>query len=127
MSYPLAVILLAMGDIKACLCFAWIHTDLTGAFGFFADDLYNLATAMVFGSTTSTSSWEPFWRAIKSLSEVFANRPDLVKKHKKYLDMIGWAKLDPDMPITPACACKMDRKEFACTHLRGWCAASGTV
>jgi hypothetical protein len=32
---------------------------LTGAFGFMAGGYYNLATAMVFGSTTSASSWEP--------------------------------------------------------------------
>jgi hypothetical protein len=44
-SYPLAVILLAMGDIKACFQFAHIHQDLTGAFGFIADDYYNLAPA----------------------------------------------------------------------------------
>ena len=37
--YPLAVILLAMGNIKVCFCFAWIHADLMGAFGFFADNL----------------------------------------------------------------------------------------
>ncbi len=59
-NYPLAVILLLMGNIKACFQFARIHVDLTGAIGFIADDYYNLATAMVFGSTTSASSWEPF-------------------------------------------------------------------
>jgi hypothetical protein len=45
-----------MANIKACFHFGKIHTDLTGAFAFIADDLYNLATAMVFGSTTSASS-----------------------------------------------------------------------
>jgi hypothetical protein len=59
-SYPLAAIFVAMGNIKACLPFVHIHVDLTGAFGSIADDYYNLATAMVFGSTTSASSWEPF-------------------------------------------------------------------
>jgi hypothetical protein len=59
-SYPLAVIFLAMGDIKACFQFARIDVDLTGALSFIANDYYNLATAMVFGSTTSASSWEPF-------------------------------------------------------------------
>ncbi len=54
------VILLGMADIKACFCFPRIHPDLTGAFGFTAGGYYNLATAMIFGSTTSTSSWEPF-------------------------------------------------------------------
>ncbi len=54
------VILLGMADIKACFCFPRIHPNLTGAFGFMAGGYYNLATAMVFGSTTSASNWEPF-------------------------------------------------------------------
>ena len=59
-SHPHVVILLGMADIKASFCFPRIHPDLTGAFGFMASGFYNLATAMVFGSTTSASSWEPF-------------------------------------------------------------------
>jgi hypothetical protein len=59
-SYPLAVILLNVSDIKACFCFTQIHADLMGVFVFFTNDLYNLATAMVFGLTASTSSWGPF-------------------------------------------------------------------
>ena len=55
---------------------------------------------MVFGLSTSVSSWEPFRRAIESLSKVFANCPNLV---------IGWAKLDPDTPITPTFACKINK------------------
>jgi hypothetical protein len=82
--------------------------DLTGAFGFIADDYYNLATAMLFESTTSASSWEPFQQAIETLSEVYANQPNLVSKHEKYLDMIGWAELDSNTPITPAVACKIN-------------------
>ncbi len=81
-SYPTLVILIALADIKACFRFASIHADLTGAFGFLANDLYNLATAMVFGLTASASSWESFRRAIEALTKVFANRPDLVIKHK---------------------------------------------
>ncbi len=50
-SYPTAIILLGMADIKAWFCFGRIYVDLTGAFNFIAKDLYNLATAMVFGST----------------------------------------------------------------------------
>ncbi len=79
--------------------------DLTEAIAFIADDYYNLATAMSFGSTSSASSWEPFQRAIETPSEVYANQPYLVSKHKKYLDMIGWAELDPNTPITSAVAC----------------------
>ncbi len=59
-SHPNDVILLGMADIKAGFCFPRIHPDLTGAFGFMAGGYYSLATAMVFGSTTSASSWEPF-------------------------------------------------------------------
>jgi hypothetical protein len=59
-SHPNDVILLGMADIRACFCFPRIHPNLTGAFGFMAGGYYNLATAMVFGSTTSASSWEPF-------------------------------------------------------------------
>jgi hypothetical protein len=44
--------------------------NLTGAFGFIADDYYNLATAMVFVSTSSALSWKPFQQAIETLSEV---------------------------------------------------------
>jgi len=58
-SHPYVVILLGMADIKACFRFPIIHPNLTGAFGFMAGGFYNLATAMVFGSTTSASSWEP--------------------------------------------------------------------
>ena len=68
---------------------------------------------MVFGSTASASSWEPFWRAIESLSEVFANHPNLAQKHKKYHDMIGWTKLDPDTPITPTFASEINNGIFA--------------
>ncbi len=59
-SHPNDVTLLGMADIKACFCFPIIHPNLTGAFGFMAGGYCNLATAMVFGSTTSASSWEPF-------------------------------------------------------------------
>jgi hypothetical protein len=39
---------------------------------------------------------------------VYPNQPDLVSKHKKYLDMIGWVELDPNTPITPAVACNIN-------------------
>jgi hypothetical protein len=66
-SYPTLIILLAMADVKACFCFPCIHADLTGTFGFLAGGYFNLATAMVFGSTTSASSREPFRQAIQAL------------------------------------------------------------
>ena len=89
-SYPTAMILLGLADVKACFRYPRIHADLTGAFNFIADELYNLATAMVFGSTASASSWEAFRKTIKILTRVFANRPNLVIRHKKFIDMLKW-------------------------------------
>ncbi len=95
-----------MADIKPYFCFPRIHPDLTGAFGFMAGSFYYLATAMVFGSTTSASSWEPFRQGIKALSMAYADRPDLVIKHKYYLvDMISWAEENPTTKITQALPC----------------------
>jgi hypothetical protein len=82
---------------------------LTKAFSFIADDSYNLATAMVFGSTTSALTWEAFWQAIKALRKVFANRLDLVIKHKKYLYMLKWEETDPHTVITPEFSCAINR------------------
>jgi hypothetical protein len=98
-SYPTAMILLGLADVKACFRYPRIHADLTGAFGFIADELYNLATAMVFGLTASASSWEAFRQAIKALTKAFANRPDLVVKHKTFIDMLKWEEIDP--PLLP--------------------------
>jgi hypothetical protein len=72
--YLAAMILLGLADVKACFSYPRIHADLTGAFGFIADELYNLATAMVFGLTASALSWEAFRRAIKALTKVFAKK-----------------------------------------------------
>jgi hypothetical protein len=81
-------------------------TDLTGAFGFLARGYFNLATAMVFGSTTSASSWEPFQHSIQALSVVYAHCHDLIKKHRKFLDMIFWVTLDlaPDLARAIPCS-----------------------
>ena len=68
-----------------------------------------LAIAMVFGSIASASSWEPFRRAIKALLAVYANRLDLVRKHKKYLDMINWATIDHLVELTKAVACGINQ------------------
>jgi len=103
--HPYVIILLGMADIKACFCFPRIHPDLTGAFGFLAGGFYNLAMAMVFGSTTSASSWEPFRQGIEALSVEYADCPDLVIKHRYYLDMISWAEEDQTAKITQAFSC----------------------
>jgi hypothetical protein len=108
-SFPDAPILLGTANIKACFCFPRIHADLTGAFGFLAGGHFFLAIAMVFGSIASASSWEPFRRAIEALSAVYANRPDLVWNHQKYLNMINWATIDPSVVLTKAVACAINQ------------------
>jgi hypothetical protein len=108
-SYPTAMILFDLADVKACFRYPRIHADLTGAFGFIADKLYNLATAMVFGSTASASSWEAFRQAIKALMKVFANRHNLVVRHKKSVDMLKWEEIDPSAKLTPAFSCTINR------------------
>ncbi len=107
-SYQTTTILLGLADVKACFRYPRIHTDLTGAFGFIADELYNLATAMVFGSTASASSCEAFRQAIKALTRVFANRPNLVIRHKKFIDMLKWEEIDPSAKLTPAFSCTIN-------------------
>ena len=108
-SYPNSTILLGLADVKACFRFPRIHADLTGAFGFIADELYNLATAMVFGSTASASNWEAFRQSIEALTKVFANKPDLVVKHKKFIDMLKWEEIDPFTKLSPAFSCTINR------------------
>ena len=107
-SNPAAILLLATADIKACYRYPRVSPDLTGAFGFLAVGFFFLATAMVFGSTASCSSWEPFRRAIEILTAFFANRQELVEKHKVWLDMINWDELDFDEPLTPAFPCQLN-------------------
>ncbi len=107
-SYPTATILLGLADVKASFRYPRIHADLTGAFGFTAHELYNLATAMVFGSTASASSWEAFRRAIEALTKVFANRSNLVVKHKTFIDMLKWEEIDPSIELTPAFSCTIN-------------------
>jgi hypothetical protein len=105
-TYPTFIILLAMADVKACFRFPCIHADLTGAFGFLARGYFNLATAMVFGSTALASSWEPFWHAIQALSVIYAHCRDLIRKNTKFLDMISWATLNlaPDLARAIPCS-----------------------
>jgi hypothetical protein len=90
-SYLREIIFLALADITACFCFLRIHADLNGVFGFMAKQLFFLATSMVFGSNASSSSWEPFRRAIQSLIPMIA-------KHKTLLDMLVW--LDDDTLVS---------------------------
>jgi hypothetical protein len=108
-SYSTATIFPELVHIKACFRYPRIHADLTGAFSFIADKLYNLATAMVFCLTASASSWEAFRRAIKALTKVFSNRPDLVVRHKKFINMLMLEEVDPSAKLTPAFSCTINR------------------
>ncbi len=90
-SNPNSKIYLALADFTACFRFPRVHADLTGAFGFMAENLYFLATSMVFGLNASASSWKPFRRAIKALIVEYSMRPDLVvSKHEDLLDVLKW-------------------------------------
>ena len=108
-SFPDEVVYLALADIKACFRFPRIHPDLAGAFGFMTNSLYCLAIAMVFGSNTSASSWEPFCRAIEGLTKKYANHPDFVQKHKYYIDMVKWEVPSPNAPLpVKAAKCELN-------------------
>jgi hypothetical protein len=107
-SYPTATILLGLADVKACFRYPRIHADLTGAFSFIADGLYYLAMGMVFGSTASASSWEAFRQAIEALTKGLANRPDLVVRHKTFIDMLKWEEIDHSAKLTPAFSCTIN-------------------
>jgi hypothetical protein len=81
------------------------HASLASTFGFLARSYFNLASAMVFGSTPSASSWETFQRAVQALSVIYAHHCDLIKKHRKFLNMISWAPLDPALDLARAIPC----------------------
>ena len=89
-SYPDEEIVMAAPDVKACFRYPRIHPDLTGAFIFVIGSLFFLATAMVFGSVTSASSWEPFRRAIMAMAQIYFVKEGIKEKHTKYLDMLVW-------------------------------------
>jgi hypothetical protein len=107
-TYLTLIILLAMADVKACFCFPCIHADLIGPFGFLAGGYFNLAPVKFFGSTASASSSEPFRRAIQALSVIYRHHRDFIKKHRKFLDMISWATLDPAPDLARAIPCSIN-------------------
>ncbi len=90
MSHPNKIIYLSLADITACFRFPRISADLTGAFGFIAENLYFISTSHVFGSNTSASCWEPLRQAIQHLIPIFSKRDDLVDKHRDLLDLLKW-------------------------------------
>ncbi len=108
-SYPDETIYIALADITACFCFPRNLADITGAFGFVADDLFFLTTSHVFGSNTSASSWEPLQQSIEALIPVYMNDSNLVKKHAELLSMIKWDKSNINVPKTRMHACKINQ------------------
>jgi hypothetical protein len=106
-TFPEQDILLAYIDISSCFRYPRIFADLVGAFGFVVGPWYFAANAMVFGSITSASSWEPLRRAISAIAMACFARKWLLKKHKKYLDMVSWED-DPadDVVFVQATRCK---------------------
>ena len=61
-------------------------------------NFFCLAVAVFFCSNTSSTCLEPFRRAIEDLTLKFANRPELVHKNKKYIDMLSWELPKPTAP-----------------------------
>ena len=94
-SFPNEEIVLAFLDISSCFRFPRIFADLVGAFGFMIGPWFFVPNAMVFGSVTSASSWEPFRRAIMGLAMAGFFAAALIKKHKHLLDMIRWEPPPP--------------------------------
>ena len=86
---------LAAPDIKACFRWPKTHPDVAGAFSFFIGFFFFLACAMVFGSSVSAASWEPFRRAIEALAEFYFNDVSLVEKYQSFLDMLIWDEEPP--------------------------------
>ncbi len=107
-SYPDKTIYIALANIMACFCFPRISADITGAFGFVADDHFFFATSHVFGSNTSASSWEPLRRSIEALIPVYMSNSSLVEKHAELLSMIKWDKSNINIPKTCTHACKIN-------------------
>ena len=109
-SYPDQEIHLASADVKAAFRYPRMQPDLAGMFGFVISGMYYfIATAMVFGSIVSSTSWEPFRRAIEVMTGIYSMRTDLVKKHEHYLDMITIASPPPsDTTFVQAVACSQN-------------------
>ena len=89
-SYPKRDILLLECDVKSCHRQCKLHPDIAGGFSFIVGQLLYVPVGNVFGGVTSASSWEPFRRAIITLSRKYWNNDTLVAKHRKFLNMLNW-------------------------------------
>jgi hypothetical protein len=47
-------------------------------------------------------------QAIKAFTKVFANRPNLVVKHKTFIDMLNLEEIDPSAELTPTFSCTIN-------------------
>jgi hypothetical protein len=54
------------------------------------------------------SNWEAFRQAIKALTKVLANRPNLVIRQKKFIDMLKWEDIDPSAKLIPTLSCTIN-------------------
>ena len=111
-SYPSDEIWLATADIKACFRFPKIHPDVTGAFSFvfpFMGHLF-ISTAMVFGFILSANCWEPFRRAIETMTKVYFTKFSKgYTLHKEYLEMISFDDVPNDEKFTKAVPCSINK------------------
>ncbi|KAL7525949.1 hypothetical protein ACHAWF_001576 [Thalassiosira exigua] len=112
-SYADQDIYTAFIDITACFRFPRIFADLVWAFGFVIGPLFFAANAMVIGSVTSASSWEPFRTAIAAMATAYFYRAELVERLRQLLDMPQWTQLpEPDTQFAKARACSKNRGVF---------------
>ena len=110
MAYPREDILLGFVDISDAFRYSRFFADMCGALGFKTGPCFFALNAIVFGSVASSSSWEPFWRAIGALALAYFYCKGLVQKHQALLDLATW---DPepadDVVFVQARACSKQR------------------
>ena len=72
--------------------------------------LFCAANAMVFGSVTSATYWEPFRRDIAALALSYVGSHHLKTKHKDYLNMVKWAEEPGEsVDFVPASRCSKNK------------------
>ncbi len=87
--HPIATILFGNGQHQGMLLFPTNPSQLDWGLWIYGRRLLQSGHGHGIWLYDVRFSWEPFWRAIEALSVVYADRPDLVIKHKYYLDMIS--------------------------------------
>ena len=110
--FPREDIFLAFVDISSCFRWPRIFPCLVGAFGFIIGPLFYVANAMVFGSVSSASSWEPFRRAIAVLASSYGHSPQIVRQYQDLLSHTNLALpevVSDGSPIVTAIACSKNQ------------------